>query len=71
MKLIYFNNGSGLGTAKSGGTVRHIETARGLMVLGTGVYIVTTPGARDFTKTKTCVPRSSLLLKPAFLRIRK
>ena len=68
MKLIYFNNGSGLGTAKSGGTVRHIETARGLMVLGTGVYIVTTPGARVLYKNENLCPKKFFIVKASILK---
>ena len=45
MKILYYNNGSGLGTAKSGGTARHIETAKVLQNKNVEVNIVTTKGA--------------------------
>ena len=45
MDIFYINNGSGLGTAKSGGTARHIEIAKRFIDWGLGVSIMATSGA--------------------------
>ena len=45
MQILYFNNGSGLGSAKSGGTARFIETAKRLQSKGVKITVVTTSGS--------------------------
>jgi glycosyltransferase involved in cell wall biosynthesis len=52
MHILYFNNGSGLGTAKSGGTTRLIETASRLIRDGVKISIVTTVGAHKLFNTE-------------------
>lgn len=44
MRILYFNNGSGLGTSKSGGTTRLIETIKVMLDLGVEVKVITTKG---------------------------
>jgi len=43
--MLYFNNGSGLGKAKSGGSARFIETAKRLQQKGIEVTVVGTSGS--------------------------
>lgn len=50
--VLYLNNGSGLGTAKSGGTTRLIELAHRLMRDGVKITIVTTVGAHELFNTE-------------------
>jgi len=68
MKFIYFNNGSGLGTAKSGGAIRHIETARGLIERGEDVYIVTTSGARVLYENEDLKPKKFFLVRASLFK---
>lgn len=58
MKILFYNNGSGLGTAKSGGTTRHIETARILQKKNVAIHIVTTEGAHTLYKEEKLVPET-------------
>lgn len=52
IRLLCFSNGSGLGTAKSGGTTRLIETAKRFIRDGIEIFVVTTPGARKLFDTE-------------------
>ena len=67
MKILYFNNGSGLGTAKSGGTTRLIETARHFLKSGNKVKIVTTIGAYKLFR-KERLNTDFLVLKSSIFR---
>ena len=61
MHVLYFNNGSGLGAAKSGGTTRLIETARRLGERGVAVSIVTTHGALTLFREEKLLARFFLV----------
>lgn len=68
MRIIYFTNGSGLGTAKSGGVTRQIEISKRLLEKGIKIYIVTTNGAyslfkRESLKAKYFIVKASLFKK--------
>ncbi len=45
MKILYFNNGSGLGIAKSGGNTHFIETVKNFQDKGVKIVVVATSGA--------------------------
>ncbi len=63
MRVLYYNNGSGLGTAKSGGTARHIETARRLIEKGVEVHVVTTEGAYSIYNKENLLPKSFTIVR--------
>ena len=67
MKILFYNNGSGLGTAKSGGTTRHIETARILQKKGVNLHIVTTEGAHTLYKKEKLKPDSFTVVRAHLL----
>ncbi len=68
LNIFYFNNASGLGTAKAGGTARHIETARNLIKDGHIIYIVTTPGAYELYKRENLRPKKFIVVKAHIFR---
>lgn len=68
MKILYFNNGSGLGVEKSGGTTRLIEISKNFIKKSIPVTIVTTRGAFELFKKEKLnanfvVVRSSIFRK--------
>jgi len=71
VKILYFNNGSGLGTAKSGGTTRLIETARRMMKSGASVSIVTTLGALRLFKSENLIADYILVRAALFAKSEK
>lgn len=71
MKILYFNNGSGLGTAKSGGTARHIEIVKRFEKMKTCQYIVTTLGAKHLYEEENIKSRIFLVKASLFKKVEK
>src|SRR3989344_1056590 len=71
MKILFISNGSGMGTAKSGGMTRHIEIAKKLLKKGIEVSFLTTIGSYSTYKAEGLKARFILALAHIFSRKEK
>lgn len=67
MKILYFNNGFGLGTAKSGGATRHIEIVKRFENMKINQNIVTTIGSKHLYKEEK-IKSKIVLVKAAIFK---